>query len=254
MSLPQTTLSTLQQAGSSVFAADAALKNAVKDYAERVNAAMSANPFGLGNDGLFENWKLVARLSQTVAGIEEELKKVYQLATELTAEDGPAVHSVPALASPVPAPAVPAQPDMVPTDVVVKTRKKKAAALARAVTPSPKPVSKPAAKPVAKAPVAKPVTKAAETAVKPAATPVAKKAPTRPAAAPGAPKAPGGNPARLLQHLQGVLNSNEFSAINQSACGLATGIPMGSVNAAVKKLIETGRLVAGPAGSFKLAS
>jgi hypothetical protein len=240
MSLPQTTLSTLQQAGASVFAADAALKNAVKDYAERVNAAMSINPFGLGNDGLFENWKLVARLSQTVAGIEEELKKVYQLATELTAEDGPAVHSLPALASPTQptAAAVPGQPDMVPTDVVVKTRKKKATASASAAKPSPKPVGKPVAKPVAQAAVA----------------PVAKKAPTRPAAAPGAPQAPGGNPARLLRHLEGVLNSNEFSAINQSACGLATGIPLGSVNAAVKKLIETGRLVAGPAGSFKLAS
>src|SRR5450830_1496137 len=100
MSLSSATLSAIQQAGAAAYAADTELKNAVQDYAARVNAAMSANPYGLGNDALFENWKVVARLSQTINGIEEELKKVYRVASELIADDQPSVREIPALAAP----------------------------------------------------------------------------------------------------------------------------------------------------------
>jgi hypothetical protein len=212
MSLSKTTLSAIQQAGAAVFAADAELKNSVKDYAERVNAAMAANPFGLGNDALFENWKLVARLSQTVAGIEEELKKVHALASELTGDDGPADHALPALSAPLaaqrstPELLVATAPDIAPTDVVAKAGQKKGAR--------------------------KVITK-------------------KPAAA--SPPVLGGNPTKLLRHLQRLLNARDFMAVNLSAAGLATGIPAGSVNAAVKKLLEIGLLLAGPGGRFKLA-
>ena len=206
MSLSKTTLLAIQQAGAAVFAADTELKNSVKDYAARVNTAMAANPFGLGNDALFENWKLVARLSQTMSGIEEELKKVHALACELTGDDGPSGDALQALPAPAPTPEplVPTPPDMAPTDVVAKTGKKKA-----------------------KAPATK------------TATPLS---PT-----------PGGNPAKLLRHLQRLLTTRDFVSINQSAAGLATGIPAGSINAAMKKLLETGQLLAGPGGRFKLA-
>ena len=130
MSLSNITLSAIQQAGAAVFSADAELKNSVKDYAERVNAAMASNPFGLGNDALFENWKLVARLSQTMVGIEEELKKVHALASELTGDDGPAAHALPALSAPLstqlstPDLRVATTPDTAPTDVVAKAGQK----------------------------------------------------------------------------------------------------------------------------------
>jgi len=204
MSLSKTTLSAIQQAGAAVFSADAELKNSVKDYAGRVNAAMAANPFGLGNDALFENWKLVARLSQTMNGIEEELKKVHALASELTGDDGPAGHALPALSKPEPLLVV--QADTAPTDVVVKAGQKKASRQSLA---------------------------------------------KKPAAA--LPPVLGGNPAKLLRHLQRLLNTRDFVAVNLSAAGLATGIPAGSVNAAVKKLLEVGQLLAGPGGRFKLA-
>jgi len=207
MSLSKITLSAIQQAGAAVFSADAELKNSVKDYAERVNAAMAVNPFGLGNDTLFENWKLVARLSQTMVGIEEELKKVHALACELTGDDGPAAHALPALSAPLSTPEllVATAPDTAPTDVVAKGGQKKASRQASAKKP----------------------------------------------AAP-APPVIGSNPTKLLRHLERLLTTRDFVAVNLSAAGLATGIPAGSVNAAMKKLLETGQLLVGPGGRFKL--
>ena len=215
MSLSSTALSAIQHAGAAIFAADAELKNASNEYAERVHAAMVSNPFGLGNDVLFENWKRVARLAQTMAGIEQELKKVYQQAVDLTGDDAPATGAVPALAAP--AARATDDNDLTPTDVRVKRRRN-------------------AAKPAVRATPARPM-------------------PTRrqPAHAPVAGAALSSNPAKLLQHLQQVLNADTFTNISQTASAQATGIPLGSMTAAIKKLVELGRIVAGPAGSFKLA-
>ena len=100
-SLSGVTLSTIQPARSAAaYAADVELKNAVEDDAARVNAAMSANPYGLGNDALLKNWKVVARLSQTLIGIEPKLKDVHHGATELITADQPRVHEIAALAAP----------------------------------------------------------------------------------------------------------------------------------------------------------
>ena len=100
MSLSTSTLSAIQKVGAAAFTADEKLKAAVKKYAERVNDAMVTNPYGLGNNTLFETWKVVARLSQTMAGIEQELKKVYLVASELAADDHPDGVQVLSLAAP----------------------------------------------------------------------------------------------------------------------------------------------------------
>lgn len=112
MSLASSTLAAIQQAGAAVYAADADLKQATQTYAARVAAAMNANPFGLGNDALFENWKTMARLSQSMTAIEAELKKIYFLAEDVADLDAPAVTALPALAAPTASTA---------TDVVVKS-------------------------------------------------------------------------------------------------------------------------------------
>ncbi len=125
MSLASFTLSAIQQAGAAVYAADVDLKQATKDYATRVAAAMGENPFGLGNDALFENWKLTARLSQSMAAIEAELKKIYFLAESLEGEDASVLTALPSWVPPVSVPA---------TDVKVKPKPKpktKTGALAR---------------------------------------------------------------------------------------------------------------------------
>lgn len=233
MTLSSKTLAAIQQAGAAVFAADAELKTAAKDYAERVTAAMGANPFGLGNDALFENWKLVARLSQAMAGIEEELKKVHQLASELTTDDAPTVR---ALAAPVPIaePSGNAGNDLAPTDVRVKSKKRTMKAVDRAAKAGPRATSPKPVK-VAKPKASKPSKQAKAPSVAPAGAALA------------------GNPAKLLQYLERVLNTNAYTEINQTASAHATGIPLGSMTAAIKKLLALGRLSAGPAGSYRLA-
>lgn len=220
MSLSSSTLSAIQKAGAAAFTADVKLKNAVKEYAQRVNAAMMENPYQLGNDALFENWKVVARLSQTMAGIEEELKKIHLVASELAADDQPTVLQIPALAVPTSfveqSPA--SQNDVTPTDVIVKPKKKTLPRKTRA--------------PKAKA----------------------SPSPVKVAGAAGNRLELSGNPAKLLRYLEGALNANEFTVIHQTATAQATGIPLGSMTAAVKKLVESGQIIAGPTGSFKLAN
>lgn len=217
MSLSTSTLSAIQKVGAAAFTADEKLKAAVKKYAERVNDAMVTNPYGLGNNTLFETWKVVARLSQTMAGIEEELKKVYLVASELAADDHPDGVQVLSLAAPASSVVTKTDKrDVAPTDVRVKAKKK------------PLPAT------------------TVKTKIKVATAKREVNAST--------PLVPTGNALKLMQHLQGVLNANEFTALNQTAVASATGIPMGSMTAALKKLIAGGHLIAGPSGSFQLVA
>lgn len=217
MSVSTSTLSAIQKVGAAAFTADEKLKAAVKKYAERVNDAMVANPYGLGNNTLFETWKVLARLSQTMAGIEQELKKVYLVASELAADDHPDGVQVLSLAAPAPSVAAKSSKrDAAPTDVRVKPKK----------TPMP------------------------ATTVKAKVKTIAVKRDVNSATA----SVPTGNALKLMQHLQGVLNANAFTALNQTAVASATGIPMGSMTAALKKLMAGGHLIAGPSGSFQLVA
>lgn len=219
MALSSATLSVIQEAGAAAYAADTELKNAVQDYAARVNAAMSANPYGLGNDALFENWKVVARLSQTMGGIEEELKKVYRVASELIADEQPGVRDIPVLAAPAHSigSALGRQHDLSTTDVVAKRKKKTAAYKFRALKTRKKAGPTPATGTVTSPPELS------------------------------------GNAAKLLQHLKTLLAPQKFTVINQTATGHATGIPLGSMTAALKKLVGRGQIMAGPNGGYKMA-
>jgi DNA-binding transcriptional regulator YbjK len=64
---------------------------------------------------------------------------------------------------------------------------------------------------------------------------------------------PAGNAAKLLKRFESLLKSSEFTVISQTAVGREAGIPLGSMTAAIKQLIESGRIIAGPTGSYKLA-
>ncbi len=135
MPLPHATLSVLQAAGAAIFAADVALKKTADDYSEQVKAAMLQNAYDLGNDGLFENWKTVARLAQAVAQIEVEFRKIYSAAADMPAESGAGRGRVPALGAPAApkAGALELVKDVQATDVVAKkTRKKRKAGRANA--------------------------------------------------------------------------------------------------------------------------
>jgi hypothetical protein len=101
MSLPKQTLAALQSAGAAIFQADLELKSAVQTFGDQVKAAMTSNPFETRNDGLFEEWKTVARLSQAVAQIEAEFKKIYEVASGLTVNATLPLPKMPTLAAPL---------------------------------------------------------------------------------------------------------------------------------------------------------
>ncbi len=70
MSLSSSTLSAIQKAGAAIFTADAKLKNTVKEYADRVNAAMGSNPYGLANgkrptNTILDGVRCLRRMSMT---------------------------------------------------------------------------------------------------------------------------------------------------------------------------------------------
>lgn len=102
MPLPTQTLSAIQSAGAAVYAADLELKNVAQAYADQVKVAMLQNPFDLGNDALFEEWKTVARLSQAIAQIEAEFRKIYSAADDLSGGARPALAGVQALGAALP--------------------------------------------------------------------------------------------------------------------------------------------------------
>src|SRR5664279_4560089 len=120
MSISNSTLTAIQKAGAAAFTADEKLKKATRDYAQRVQAAIAANPFHLGNDALVEDWKTLARLSQTFAGIEAEIQRVFQVASELSGDDQPSVVTAPA---PAPAAPAPVAPNVMVKPKAIKTRK-----------------------------------------------------------------------------------------------------------------------------------
>ena len=60
------------------------------------------------------------------------------------------------------------------------------------------------------------------------------------------------NAAKLLRYLETVLNMDEFRLIKQTTSARTVGMPLGSVSAAIKKLLASGHLVAGSAGGLKL--
>ena len=244
MSLSNSTLVAIQKAGAAAFVADEKLKQAAQSYADRVSAAIAGNPYHLGNDALIENWKTVARLSQTISGIEAEIKKVFQVAAELTGEDQPSIVS----------PAVPAaskkvakQAEAVPAAKTKNSNKVKPVARAAAAASA-----VPTLVDLAPSDVVIKSGKKAAKSKKKAATPKAKGNAAKRAVVKAEPGEVSGNPGKLLKQLELVLNASDFAVVNQTVLAKESGIALGSMTAALKKLMELGRIAPGPAGSFKL--
>jgi hypothetical protein len=278
MPISASTLSALQKLGAAAFNADEKLKNEVAAYAQRANAAIFNNPYNLGNAALIESWQVAARLSKKLSGIEEELRELYRIAGELTEEDLPIVRETRALSAPTSASSKKAAKqtatktvDLSATTVKVKKASKNQVPKASATVPATKgkkTVAKPLAakkgvaptalptKPVKKTPVAKTKTEVATPASAPAKAktkPIAKGTKVKATSAAASSQELTGNPAKLLAHLQTILNAEAFEHLNQTVVAKDAGIPLGSMSATLGRLTKARRLVAGPQGSYKLA-
>jgi hypothetical protein len=100
MTISSKTLDAIQAAGAAAFAAHAELQTTVSEYSERVKAAVMGNAFDMGNDNLFEEWKTLARLTQSVGLIEAELGKVYWAAAAFSSGNTSPIPALPALSVP----------------------------------------------------------------------------------------------------------------------------------------------------------
>jgi hypothetical protein len=242
MSISLSTLTAIQKVGAAAFTAEEKLKKEVQNYAERVNMAMLKNPSHLGNDAMIEAWKVVARLAKSMMGIEEELKNIHRIATELTQDDQPSVRDTPALAAPV------AKKQKAKT----QAKAKKAVSAKPVVVAAPVKAAKKVAADAGKV-SAKAATKATTQPVpKVAVKTQAKTKKTKTAGAAVQTADLKGNSAKLMAQLQDVLNTTDFTVINQSAVAKVAGIPVGSMAATIGRLVKAGRIVSGTNGSLKL--
>lgn len=83
MTISAKTLSAIQTAGQALDTARADLAMATQEHAARVMQAVAENPFGAENDHLFNRWKAIARMAQSVQDMEAQCKAVFQAAGEL---------------------------------------------------------------------------------------------------------------------------------------------------------------------------
>ncbi|MDR3368165.1 hypothetical protein [Rhodoferax sp.] len=249
MPISSSTLNAIQKVGAAAFTADEKLKKEVQSYAEHVNMAMVKNPYNLGNDALIEAWKVVARLSKTMIGIEEELRNIHRIASELTQDDQPSVRDTPALAAPITKKRKVKKIDAAVTTVKVKTKKPVAAKPAADVAPA---APAKAVKKVTTG-ISKVTTKATAKAI-PKAVVKAKSNKTKAATASVHTQDLKGNSAKLMAQLQVVLNTADFTSINQSAVAKVAGIPVGSMGATIGRLVKAGRIVSHNNGSLKLTT
>jgi hypothetical protein len=274
MPISSSTLNAIQKVGAAAFTADEKLKNEVQSYAERVNMAMVKNPYSLGNDALIEAWKVLARLSKTMMGIEDELRNIHRTASELTQDDQPSVRDTLALAAPVTKRSKIKKVDAAVTTVKVKAKKAVPAKPVVAVTPvadmAKVPVKRRVAKKAAVVSATKPVIAAPVKAAKKVAATTSKatakaipkvavkaKAKTNKTKTAGTPVQAQdlkGNSAKLMARLLGVLNTADFTGINQSAVAKVAGIPVGSMGATIGRLVNAGRIVSGTNGRLKLTT
>ncbi len=97
MSITDSTLSAIQQAGQSIDAARLALASAVQEQGLRVMAAVAGQPFSGENDKLFARWKTVSRLAQEVSAIEEQFKAIHQSTIGLVEEQITLLVAMPSL-------------------------------------------------------------------------------------------------------------------------------------------------------------
>ena len=218
MSLSKTTLSAIQQAGQALHKATVVVADAVRAQAEHMVATVANQPFQAEGEQAFTNFKMLARLSQDLLSLEEQLKTLYATASDLASPEMDVVAALPQSSKRIRAEAS-AFAD-VAEDVVVK----------QATTRRAKPVSKSAGKPAAK--------QAPKAASKRAA-----KATTLTA-----------NDNKVLEFMKSVLKPGEASAITGLVISKGAGLPLGSVGISVKKVLASGAVKKSGRGSYILGA
>jgi hypothetical protein len=222
MSLSKTTLSAIQQAGQGLHKATLVVAAAVREQAEHMVATVADQPYQAEGEQAFANFKMLARLSQDLLSLEEQLRALYATASEL------------------------ASPEM---DVVVALPR--GSARTRAVAGGQKDQAEDAIVKPASTRRAKPKTAAGDLA-KPKAGAKSKKV-TKPAK-PVKPVTLTSNDNKILDYLKTVLKTDSWTKLTGAAVATGAGMPLGSVGISLKKVVLAGAVKKTGKGSYQLAS
>ncbi len=230
MSISTAALDALQSAGAAAFAAQMELQKSADVISEQIQASLKTNAFDVGNDALFEDWKKLARLAQTVTHIEAELRKVYAVAQSTTGAQKvrgalPAGNLVRQIPSSLPLEMV---SSVDATDAHVKEPKIKTPQKYTKSTKTGKALKAGVAQKAGKPIKAKP---RGARKVRPLV----------------------GNTAKLLEYLRKKLEGSDFTKVNRTLLATEVGLPKGSIGASVSKLLEHGHIVQDSEGRLKLA-
>ena len=87
MSLSKTTLSAIQQAGQGLHKATLVVSAAVREQAEHMVTTVATLPYQAEGEQAFANFKMLARLSQDLQSLEEQLRALYATASELASPE-----------------------------------------------------------------------------------------------------------------------------------------------------------------------
>lgn len=218
MSLSKTTLSAIQQAGQALHKATVVVADAVRSQAEHMVATVASQPFQAEGEQAFTNFKMLARLSQDLLSLEEQLKSLYATASDLASPEMDVVAALPHGSTRVRTGVSAA--DDVAEDVVVK------AAPTRRTRVASKGASKTATKPVTKA-ASKKVAKTITLTV---------------------------NDNKVLQYMKSVLKPGQASALTGVTISKGAGLPLGSVGISVKKVLASGAVKKSGRGTYLIVA
>ena len=229
MSLSKTTLSAIQQAGHALHKATVVVAGAVREQAEHMVATVASQPFQAEGEQACANFKMLARLSQDLLTLEEQLKNIYATASDLAS---PVMDVVAALPRPgARARAAALTQNEVAEDAVVKpVRIAKSAAGKEAVKSKAKTTVKTAGKTAVKAAVKTTRKKAVEAGALTA------------------------NDGKVLDYLKTILKVGEWADLTGSKVAEGSGLPLGSVGISLKKVIASGAVKKRGRGSYQLVA
>jgi predicted Rossmann fold nucleotide-binding protein DprA/Smf involved in DNA uptake len=95
MSMNAHILQSIQKAGQSIHDSRELLKAEVARFTENLIGVMGSQPLGPLADSAFGQLKLVARMHQEMQALEEQLRGIYQSATQLKASDVQIIEALP---------------------------------------------------------------------------------------------------------------------------------------------------------------
>lgn len=225
MSLSKTTLSAIQQAGQGLHRATVVVSAAVREQAEHMVATVASKPFQAEGEQAFANFKLLARLSQDLQALEEQLRALYATASELSSPEMDVVVALargPARTASIAHGAKEQAEDAIVKPAPARRFKASAAPRTRASTATFKTGKTGKTGKAGKA-------GKADMAVKLTA-----------------------NDHKVLAYLKTVLNTHSWTPLTGAAVAKGAGMPLGSVGISLKKVVLAGAVRKTGKGSFQL--